>query len=84
MNLHQLAASFKLHLKVTEKQRVFICEILIVRYLDDVRVLQKFQILERTFELIHVCACQWVELLLYQVILPQIKLILRTWIALRS
>jgi aconitase B len=62
----------KLYFKMTEKQRVFNCEILIIGGLNNVRMLQKFQIFERTFELINISGCLWIKLLLLQMTLPQV------------
>ena len=58
---------------------MFISKVLIVRDLDDVRVLQKFQIFDRTLELVHLRGILRVELLLllHQVSLPHSELILR-------
>jgi hypothetical protein len=44
---------------------MFISEVLVVGDFDNVGMLQKFQILERTFELIDISARLWIELLLH-------------------
>lgn len=44
---------------------MFVSEMLIVRHLNDVRMLQKLQVLEGTFELIHLRCSLGIELLLH-------------------
>ena len=51
LDLHELLASLKLHLKVRQEQAVLLNQVNVVWHLDYVGVLQVFQILPRLLEL---------------------------------